>query len=162
VAAMERRLTAQLVLSERDIVLAYSCRRVNLGPNGEWYIARLLRTENGGELWADVPLVRGHMDRIVHWGFPVWPPETVSEVVSHGSSFDILFRDEWVPFEPGGESLWRARRTPSGRWRTKRVRTMRYETDDSPMPIPEIPLVLPSEVCAPPEELLDQSVNWTT
>jgi hypothetical protein len=151
----QRRLTAQLILSELDVVLAYAYVRAKRGPNGETHIARLFRTMDGGRRWSEVPLVRTFFDRVRHAGFPVWPPESVSAISPSATDFEILFRDEWVPFEPGGESLWRGLRTSSGRWRTARVRTMRYETDDSPMSVPEIELKLPGSVVAPPGALLD-------
>jgi hypothetical protein len=47
----------------------------------------------------------------------VWPPEAISELRIDRGRLSMIFRDEWVPFEPGGESLWRAEQEPSGRWR---------------------------------------------
>jgi hypothetical protein len=150
-----RRLTAQLVLSDREVVLAYSYLRVEPGPNGESHAARLFRTTDGGARWWPMSLARTWFDRVRFWGFPVWPPEAISSVVACGQGIEILFRDEWVPFEPGGESLWRGRLTPSGHWRNSRVRLMRYDTDDSPRPVPEIGLELPTSVAPPLDELLD-------
>ena len=152
---MHRRLTAQLALSDKHVVLAYCYRRQIPGPNGETHIAKLFQTTDGGAGWSQLSLVRTWFDRAYRWGFPVWPPESVSSIVAHGREFEILFRDEWVPFEPGGESLWRARRTSSGSWRTHRVRYMRYESDDPPILIPEIAPELPSSVALPTDDALD-------
>ena len=152
-----RRLTAQLVLSDREVVLAYSYLRGDPGPNGESHVARLFRTTDGGASWSSVSMARTWFDRVRFWGFPVWPPEAVSSVVARGQDIEILFRDEWVPFEPGGESLWRGRLTAAGRWRMSRVRHMRYDTDDPAIPIPEIALDLPRSVAPPSDERLDAS-----
>lgn len=149
------RLTAQLVLSDREVVLAYSCLRNNPGPNGESHVARLFRTTDGGVRWSPMLMARTWFDRVRYWGFPVWPPEAISSVAVGGQGIEILFRDEWVPFEPGGESLWRGRLTASGYWRTSRVRLMRYDTDDSARPVPEMGIELPPSVSPPLREMLD-------
>jgi hypothetical protein len=154
---IRRRLTAQLVISERELVLAYSCFRLEPGPNGEFHVARLFRTADGGARWSPVSLVRTWFNRLRYWGFPVWPPEAVSSLAVCGQGIEMLFRDEWVPFEPGGESLWRAQLTASGHWRVSRIRLMRYETDEPAIPVPEIALDLPTSVMPPPEDLLDAS-----
>lgn len=106
---MEARPTAQLVLSACEAVLAYSVSLKSHGPNDQLRIVCLLRTTDAGITWNRVPLVRTFLDRVWHWGFPVWPPEAVLELSQGAAGLEMIFRDEWVPFEPGGESLWRAR-----------------------------------------------------
>jgi hypothetical protein len=152
---IRRRLTAQLVLSDTEVVLAYSCARAKPGPNGEFHVARLYRTVDGGVRWSPMLLARTWFNRLRYWGFPVWPPEAISSLAVSGEGIEMLFRDEWVPFEPGGESLWRARLTRSGLWRASRVRLMRYDTDDPAWPVPDIRLELPPSVAPPLEEFLD-------
>ncbi len=144
------RLTAQWVSSDLTAVLAYSCRW------GAQNIAVLLHTTDGGRTWHRLPWERTWWDRMHRWGYPTWPPETVSDVSMSASGLVIVFRDEWVPFEPGGESLWRARRAASGAWWTARLRAMRYEEEpgDPALPVPSVELCLPPWIAAPPPQLL--------
>jgi hypothetical protein len=103
---MNGEVTAQLVVSNQEAYVAYSVTRRLLGPNGEPRIARLLHTSNGGQSWSEIPWRRTLWSRISHLGFPTWPPEGVSQIEFIGEQLTITHRDEWVPFEPGGESLW--------------------------------------------------------
>jgi hypothetical protein len=146
--AMNGEVTAQLVVSSQEAYVAYSVRRRRLGPNGEPRIARLLHTSNGGQTWSEIPWRRTLWSRISHLGFPTWPPEGISQIEYIGERLTITHRDEWVPFEPGGESLWCSTRIGSA-WKNRRVRAMRYEDLDSPASIPQINLDLPRSIRPP-------------
>lgn len=148
------RLTAQLVTTEKDAVLAYSCVRSRRGPNGETHCAALLRTSDAGSSWNKVPLRRGLVDRLVHWGYPIWPPESIASLSIEHGCLTITFRDEWVPYEPGGESLWRGSQRSGGTWKTSRVRYMDYEHRDSPSRLPEVPLLLPDSFMKPSDSMI--------
>jgi hypothetical protein len=60
----------------------------------------------------------------------------------------ITHRDEWVPYESRGESLWSSILS-RGRWRTLRVRRMHYEGADSVAAVPEIMAQLPATMRLP-------------
>jgi len=57
----------------------------------------------------------------------------------------MVFRDEWVPFEPGGESLWAGTQRSDGLWHVERIRYMDYETSDEAHPPPHVAPRLPEE-----------------
>ena len=133
------RYTALLVLSEQEAYVAGSEERIPCGPNGEWYLARLLHTIDAGRHWQTLPWHRTLRSRLRHPGFPNWPPEFVLGIHQSAGRLVIMHRDEWVPFEPGGESLWEA--SFDGRnWRVRFLRLMDYERDDNPTPVSEIDL----------------------
>ena len=133
------RYTALLVLSAQEAYVAGSEKRTPLGPNGEWHLARLLHTTDGGRHWQALPWHRPLRPRLRHPGFPNWPPEFVLGIYQSAGRLVITHRDEWVPFEPGGESLWEA--SFDGRsWRVRFLRLMDYEREDNPTPLPEIDL----------------------
>ena len=149
------RLTAQLVISNREAVLAYSCQRLQRGPNGETHNAVLLQTSNEGESWTQLAWRRSMVMWIRHIGYPIWPPESVSnlEWIADAATLQITFRDEWVPFESGGESLWRGQ-LQRKRWSVRRIRHMDYDHADSPVAIPACDLALPESFCPPNRQTL--------
>lgn len=151
------RLTAQFILSVTDIALAYACPRYVRGPNGETDIACLLRTRDAGAQWQPVSWRRGFIDRIRHGGFPVWPPEAVISLAGDQSQLEVTFRDEWVPFEPGGESLWRAHRPNGGTWKVQRIRLMDYDGEDTPAKVPDVQLELPRGASPPDIAMFDEA-----
>lgn len=155
---MDIRLTAQLVLSDQEATLAYSLRNHTRGPSGETHVAVLLSTSDGGNTWARIPLARTFLDAILHWGYPTWPPEAVTELVRGPSGTQMIFRDEWVPFEPGGESLWKSAQHRNGKWSTSRIRYMDYEGADCPQQISQIALSLPPAMKNPDGSLLEDLV----
>lgn len=155
---MEIRLTAQLVLSNTEALLAYSVCNERRGANGETHTAALFQTLDAGCMWTRVSLGRTLVDRFRHLGFPTWPPEAIMELSSEHSTLHFVFRDEWVPFEPGGESLWRATQRPNGKWATSRIRYMDYDGADSPVPIPEVALHLPTAIEKPANDLFEELV----
>lgn len=142
---MEPRLTAQLAISDTEALLAYSIRNEDRRLNGERQIAALLHTLDAGQTWSQLPLRRTIVSYF-HWGLPTWPPEAILELSLAGSEFQIVFRDEWVPFARGGESLWRASRRQNGKWALTRIRYMDYEGKDSPASIDGITLELPESI----------------
>jgi hypothetical protein len=154
--------TAQYV--DGDVALiAYSVDRhsvkpVVLGPNGESHQAFVVSTRDGGATWSCLPLVRTIRACFRHSGFPVWPPEHIDTVAIEHGLVRIGFRDEWVMFEPGGESMWTATRSARGLWTTTRVRLMDYDgkdAKDAPQPPPPITVDLPSGFGPPPADFLD-------
>lgn len=148
---MRQRLTAQLVLSDSEAVLAYSFERSSRGQNGEHNELVLLHTTDAGETWNAVPMKRTLLDHVWRWGFPTWPPEAALELSSGQSGIEMIFRDEWAPYDRGDESLWRAAQRPDGIWTTRRIRFMDYENSDSPVSIDPIPLKLPAGMKPPGE-----------
>lgn len=145
--------TAQF--SRRDtVVVAYSARRIDLGPNGETHQAFVVLSHDGGSTWAQVPLIRTFLSRLRYWGFPIWPPEAIDKVVFDEEGLRIEFRDEWVIFEPGGESLWIGECSWKGLWSVKRVRELDYEKSDPPGSAPPIELNLLEGHERPPEAWL--------
>ena len=132
-------LTAFVVTSATEAFAAWTCQRRPSGPNGEPRLAVLLRTRDAGVSWAPVPLARAWWTRLRFGGFPTWPPEAVLELRVVEGVLTALHRDEWVPYEPGGESLWLSTRGPRGRWTHRRLRTMKYEGEDSAFPVPAVP-----------------------
>ena len=149
------RLTSQLIVSDVAAVLAFSLRRDSRGPDGETDLALLLATEDGGVTWKELPWRRSFWMWLTHVGYPVWPPESVSVMEwSEDACLEIVFRDEWVPFETGGESLWRGR-FRHGRWTATRIRYMDYDNEDTPGALPASTLDLP-ETIRPPEAWLLQ------
>jgi hypothetical protein len=144
------RYTSQLVVSDTEAYAAISIDRSTLGPNGEPRIAYVLRTTNSGLNWVQLPWRRSLASRIRYPGFPTWPPEAVLTIArdARDGSITITHRDEWVPFEPGGESLWRSCFDGST-WTVHKLRAMDYEGADSPASIPGITLSLPTSIQPP-------------
>jgi hypothetical protein len=142
------RLTAQSVLSATEAYLAYSGKRDPRGPNGESNIATILHTRDGGVTWAYLPWHRNLLSRVRYPAFPTWPPEAVMSMEHTPQGVQITHRDEWVVFEPGGESLWRTTLVDAN-WIPRWQRYMHYEREDSPVQVPEIPLELPSAMRPP-------------
>jgi hypothetical protein len=142
IALLAPRLTAQLTLSDTEAFLAYSGRRDPPGPNGEPSIATILHTQDGGITWAQIAWGRGLWSWVRYPGFPTWPPEAVMSMEYTSQGLRITHRDEWVIFEPGGESLWRTTLV-DGRWSPARLRYMNYEGRDSPALLSEIAANLP-------------------
>lgn len=127
-------LTACLVTSPVEAFAAWSCDRVPRGPDGELRVTVLLHTRDAGATWVPVPLQRTWLSRL-RVGFPTWPPEAALELGLVGGRLTLLHRDEWVPFEPGGESMWLSSRGSRGTWSHRRLRFMDYEHQDSPMSV---------------------------
>ena len=155
---MEPRLTAQLAISDTEALLAYSIRNEDRRLNGEARMAALFHTLDAGQTWTRLPLRRSFV-AYFHWGLPTWPPEAILELSLADSEFQIVFRDEWVPFARGGESLWRASRRQNGKWALTRIRYMDYEGKDSPASIDGIALELPESIRKPGSELFTESAT---
>lgn len=85
--------------------IAYCVDLKNLGPNGEPHESFVIETENGGQDWVPAPLVRSLWSRLRFWGYPVWPPERISEIRCTNRELILLFEDEEVVYEHGGESV---------------------------------------------------------
>jgi hypothetical protein len=155
-AGEERRYhpTAQAVAGE-VAALAYSVHRTVSGPNGEWHQAFVICSRDAGATWSCLPLVRTMWSCLRFWGYPVWPPEEIDAVTIERGVIGLGFRDEEVPFEPGGESRWTGRRSLRGLWTVARVRYMDYDGADRPISPPPIAVNLPAGFGAPPSELLD-------
>ena len=151
---MEQRLTAQVVLTDSEAVLAFSCALQSRVPGGEMHQTILLRTTDAGMIWEPIPLRRTLMSHIWRWGWPTWPPEAVMELTGGRTGLEMTFRDEWAPYDRGDESLWRAVEQRPGVWKTSRIRFMDYENSDSPISLSAIPLNLPSGMKPPDEHLL--------
>ena len=129
--------------------MAGSSERTPKGPNGEWDLARVLHSVDGGRHWRALPWRRAFLSWLRHPGFPNWPPESVLNIRQTDGRLYITHRDEWVPFEPGGESLWESC-FDGARWSVRRLRFMDYERRDCPAPVPGIDLAaLPSSIRAP-------------
>jgi hypothetical protein len=126
-------LTASLVISTTEAFVAFSDERRTLGPNGEPRISRLLHTRDAGASWRELPWVRSLLSRIRHPGYPTWPPEAVLRMELRNAKLVISHRDEWVPYEPGGESLWESTFDWS-EWQAARIRVMDYEGSDAATP----------------------------
>lgn len=148
-------VTSQCSLGDESVV-AYSAKRSLRGPNGEARVAFLLRTLDRGATWRHVPLTRDAWSFLIFPGFPVWPPEFVSNVELGSETVTITFRDEWVIYEPGGESLWTGALSPRGVWRIRRVRRMRYEEGEDDSETPPLPLRLPAGFAAPDAALVER------
>lgn len=146
--------TAQGVAGD-TAVIAYSVTRVVSGPNGEGHQAFLLVSRDAGANWSCWPLARTVGSCLRYWGFPVWPPEQIDAIALQRERVRITFRDEWVPFEPGGESLWIGS-SSSRLWTVGRIRLMNYESGDSPRRADPIAVTLPDGFLAPPAPLLEQ------
>jgi hypothetical protein len=142
------RLTAQLIVSDAEAYLAYSWKRHPLGRDGELHLATILHTKDGGSTWTELSWDRTWWSRIRHQARPTWPPEAVMAIERTTKGLAITHRDEWVPYESGGESLWRSQWL-RGRWRTSRVRPMSYEGTDSADSVPEIAMQLPASMRLP-------------
>lgn len=123
-------LTTSLVRSPLEAYLAYSDERRMLGHNGEPRISRILHTKDAGLTWHELPWVRSLMSRIRHPGYPTWPPESVQRMTTRDDRLVITHHDEWVPYEPGGESLWESV-FEHGEWHTSRIRALDYEGRDA-------------------------------
>ena len=141
-------LTASLVASAREAYLAYSDERRQLGQCGEPRISRILHTVDAGLTWHELPWVRTLMSRIRHPGYPTWPPESVQQLMLRDGRLVITHRDEWVPYEPGGESLWESV-FAHGEWHTSRIRAMDYDGRDAASPLMRPLAQLPSEFHPP-------------
>jgi hypothetical protein len=141
-------LTASLVVSPTEAYLAYSDERRKLGPNGEPRIARILHTIDAGAVWRELPWVRTLLSKIRHPGYPTWPPEMVQRLVVRDGRLVITHRDEWVPYEPGGESLWEST-LDRGEWQTVHIRLMRYDDHDPASPKVRSVQSLPSNFRSP-------------
>ena len=126
-------LTTSLVLSPVEAYLAYSDERRTPGHNGEPRISRILHTANAGVSWYELPWVRSLMSRIRHPGYPTWPPESVQRMTTRADCLVITHHDAWVPYEPGGESLWESV-FEHGEWHTSRIRTLDYDGRDTAAP----------------------------
>lgn len=124
-------LTAWLARSAVEGFAAWSCDRKSIGPNGEPSVTVLLHTRDAGTTWSPVPLRRTWLSHL-RLGFPTWPPEAAMELGLVEDRLTLLHRDEWVPFEPGGESLWLSSRGSHGAWSHRWLRYMDYEGSDSP------------------------------
>ena len=141
--------TALLVISAHEAYVAGSSERTPRGPDGEWHLGQVLHTVDGGWHWRALPWRRALCSRWRHPGFPNWPPEFVLSIRQTGDGIFITHRDEWVPFEPGGESLWEAR-FDGASWSVRQLRFMDYEAKDSPASVPEIDLAsLPASFQVP-------------
>lgn len=79
---------------------------------------------------------------------PVWPPEAICHVSLPYGQVEIVFRDEWVSYESGGESLWRGRYR-RGLWTLQRIRELDYGGDDEPAPPRPGVLPLPADYREP-------------
>ena len=123
-------LTTSLVRSPLEAYLAYSDERRMLGHNGEPRISRILHTKDAGLTWHELPWVRSLMSRIRHPGYPTGPPESVQRMTTRDDRLVITHHDEWVPYEPGGESLWESV-FEHGEWHTSRIRALDYEGRDA-------------------------------
>jgi hypothetical protein len=141
-------LTAQFVLTDMEAYLAYAWKRDPLGPNGESYVAVILHTQDSGATWRELTWRRTWWSRVRHAGYPVWPPEAVLSLEQTTHGLTITHRDEWVPFEPGGESLWRSH-FGRGRWHCARVRLMDYEGADNAANVPALVAELPPTMQSP-------------
>ena len=141
-------LTASLVVSATDAFVAYSDERRTTGPNGEPRIARILHTRDSGTSWHELPWVRSLLSRIRHPGYPTWPPEAVQRLELRSAKLVITHRDEWVPYEPGGESLWESTFDGS-EWQAVRVRVLDYDGRDSAVPIGSVEPQLPAGFMPP-------------
>ena len=101
----------------------------------------VLHPVDGGSHWRALPWRRTIFSRWRHPGYPNWPPEGVLGICRTNGQLSITHRDEWVPFEPGGESLWQSS-FDGANWAVRRLRFLDYEARDNPAPIPEIDLAL--------------------
>jgi hypothetical protein len=135
--------------------IAYTVRRVVPGPNGESQQAFVLCTSDRGATWRPLPLVRTVASLVRFWGFPVWPPEFIAAIGFERGRLQIGFRDEWVVYEPGGESLWSGSCSARGLWSVRRVRPMDYPREDASAATRRIELNLPREFASPPASLTD-------
>jgi hypothetical protein len=153
-ASPQYEVNAQAVAGEAAAI-ACSARRTSPGPNGEWHQAFVVWSGDAGVTWSCLPLVRTVWSCFRFWGFPVWPPEYIDAVAIERGLIRVDFRDEWVPFEPGGESQWTGRRSARGLWTVKRVRLMDYDGADLPRSPPPIAIDLPRGFQPPPGQLLD-------
>ena len=135
--------------------IAYSVERSNRGPNGESHQAFVVCSHDAGATWAPVPLVRTIGSSIRFWGFPVWPPEYIDTMGVERGLLRIGFRDDWVPFEPGGESLWTATHSSRRLWTVARIRLMDYDGRDVPGAPPPIDVELPPGFGLPSLRMLE-------
>lgn len=156
---MTARLTTQLHDSSSTAFLAYSFSLKTRGPNGEMSGSLLLETSNTGRTWNPVPFRRTFWDRMTHFGYPTWPPEAITAIERADGRLSIIHRDEWVPYEPGGESLWRSIQSHNRLWRTVRIRYMDYENSDSPGSLPTVEWNLPEQFESPSEDLIAMQVD---
>jgi len=134
---------------------------LKLGPNGESDVALVFRTEDRGATWTPLPFTREVWSFFRFFGFPVWPPEAVSAVELRQDTVVMAFRDEYVMFEPGGESLWIGTWSRRNVWRIRRVRRMQYETNvDDCSTLPSIALDLPAGFTPPDDALVQRIAAW--
>ena len=138
-----------------NAAIAYSVQLEVRGPNGESTQAFVIVTRDRGATWTPAPFVRTIASNLRFWGFPVWPPEAIDEIEFDDGSLRIRFRDEWMMFEPGGESMWTGRRLPGDLWTVARVRLMDYDNADKATTAPPIDVSLPAEISPPPPTVVD-------
>ena len=112
-------------------------------------------SRDAGATWIPVPLVRTIWSSIRFWGFPVWPPEYIDTIGVERGLLRIGFRDDWVPFEPGGESLWTANLPSRRLWTVARIRLMDYDGLDVPGAPPAIDVELPPGFGLPSLRMLE-------
>jgi hypothetical protein len=136
-------------VSGDSAAIAYSVHRIVPGPNGESQQAFVLFSSDRGATWTPVPLVRTVWSSVRFCGFPVWPPESIDTIETKDGLLRIGFRDEWVAFEPGGESLWDGIRWPNGLWTVTRLRLMDYDGADIPGQAAATEVILPEGFARP-------------
>lgn len=153
----EWHVTAQHAAGDAAVV-CYTAKRSTWWPAGMGHAAFLLGTTDRGATWRQLPLTRDVWSYLRYPGFPVWPPEFVTGVEVAAETVTLAFRDEEVVYEPGGESMWSAMRSPRGLWRLRRVRKMRYviSGDDGTEPSP-IALELPAGFVPPGERMVEKA-----
>jgi hypothetical protein len=148
-------IATAFAVSGGTAVVAYSALWTRRGPGARQ--AFLLRSVDGGASWSELPLCRTAPSLVRYWGFPVWPPERVSGVALHDDqALEITFADEWVAFEPGGESMWSASLAARGLWTVRRIRKMDYDGADGAIAPGPVELRLPEGLAAPDPARLDR------
>ena len=157
---MDAQITAQSFAGDAGVI-ACTVKRLRWGPHGAANVALLLRTIDRGATWRQMPFTRDIWSFFRYPGFPLWPPEFVMEVETAPGTVTIVFRDEEVVYEPGGESLWRAALSRRGLWKIRRVRRMRYEPggDDDAAP-PPIELRMPAGFKEPDAALVARAAAF--
>ncbi|MGA2841901.1 MAG: hypothetical protein ABSG18_17285 [Steroidobacteraceae bacterium] len=119
-------------------------------PNGhEWRVEiakiprsdlgrqRRIRVVEAAEKEREVPLVLDVSSRLLYGWLGTWPPERASRLYCEGDAVVIVYRDEWIPFEPpvlpfgyDRESEWMARFNPvSCKWNLKRLQRLGYDRE---------------------------------
>lgn len=141
-------LCAQAV-SGACAALAFRVRLVENGPHGRCACAFVLYTRDGGASWQPLPLLQSAYSKLRFRGFPVWPPESIDALDYNRGQLVLHFRDEYVPWESGGESLWRARISVDGLAHIERIGFLDYAKHDLPGFAPAIAPRLPAHIQAP-------------